>query len=90
MTNPFDWKNQPPKISMRDVDIAQKQAYQQTAVINRKRAQGIEPSIIYSLKKHDAQPKKFVAEMPPMEVHPSTLRTRRRKSKKDKNEVPPV
>ena len=79
--NPFDWKNYKPVLNVRDLDIAQKQAYQQTAVINRKRAQGIEPSIIYSLKKHDAQPKKFVADMPEMAVHPSTVRTRKRKAK---------
>lgn len=79
--NPFDWKNYTPIISMRDVDIAQKQAYQQTAVVNRKRKQGIEPSIIYSFKSHGTEPKKFVAEMPEMAVHPSTLRARRRKAK---------
>ena len=78
--NPFDLKNYTPVLNVRDLDIAQKQAYQQTAVINRKRAQGIEPSIIYSLKSHDTEPKKFVTSMPEMAVHPSTVRARRRKA----------
>jgi hypothetical protein len=79
MTNPFDWKNQPAKISMRDLNIANRNSYQQSVVINNRRAQGIEPSLPYSPKSNDAEPKKFAVAMPVMPVHASTVRARKKK-----------
>lgn len=73
MTNPFDWKNQPAKINMRDLATAQKNSYQQTAVINRRRAKGEEPSIFYSAKGMDSNPQKFAMRMPVMPMHPTTI-----------------
>lgn len=74
MNNPFDWKNYKPVLSFKDMDTARKTSFQQTTVINRKRAKGIEPSIVYSPKGMDTEPKKFVADMPIMPVHASTVR----------------
>jgi len=79
MTNPFDWKNQPAKINMRDLNIANRNSYQQSMVINKRRAQGIEPSLPYSPKSNDAEPKKFAIDMPVMPVHASTIRARKKK-----------
>lgn len=79
MTNPFDWKNQPAKISMRDVDVANKNSYQQSAVINRRRAQGIEPSLPYSPNSNHSEPHKFAVHMPVMPMHPRTVLAKRKK-----------
>lgn len=79
MSNPFDWKNQPSKINMRDLDIANKCSYQQSAIINRRRAKGEEPSIIYSEKSPGVEPKKFVVKMPDMPLNPRSIKKRRNK-----------
>lgn len=75
--NPFDLKNYTPALSFKDMDTAKKTSFQQTAVINRQRAKGVEPSIVYSRKSIHTEPEKFVAEMPAMPVHASTLRRRK-------------
>ena len=51
---------------MRVENISTKLSYQQTANINRVRATGVEPSINYSDKAPNVDPKKFVADMPVM------------------------
>ena len=73
--DPFDWKNYKPVIDMKDLERARKSSYQSTQVINRIRAKGVEPSIVYSPNGQDTQPKKFVIDMPIMPV----LRPNRRK-----------
>ncbi len=87
MNNPFDLKNYKPQISMRDVNTASKTSYQQTQVINRRRAKGDEPSIVYSTRGRDTQPKKFVTVMPDMPYHPSTIRLKRKKTMSDINVI---
>jgi len=77
MTSPFDWKNQPPKISMRDLDIANKCSYQTSVTINKRRAAGIEPSIIYSSKPNESLPGKFAISMPVMPLHKRTKRKKK-------------
>lgn len=79
VVSPFDWKNQPPKINMRDLSTARKNSYQQTVVVNRRRAQGIEPSIAYSPNGMDTNPEKFAVSMPDMPLHPTTIRSKRKK-----------
>lgn len=85
--NPFDLDNYVPQISMKDRDTARKTSYQQTSVINRKRAQGIEPSINYSPNGMDTQPKKFVADMPLMPKFDknAAARRQRKEAKKPKS-----
>jgi hypothetical protein len=79
VVSPFDWKNQPPKIDMSDLSTAQKNSYQQTAVVNRRRAQGIETSLPFSANSNDGQPQNFVVSMPDMPLHPTTIRAKRKK-----------
>ena len=64
--NPFDWRNNPKRIDMTDVNTAKKSSYQQTAVINKKRAQGVEPVSIHLPGSRDDIPSRFVANMPEM------------------------
>ena len=69
MTSPFDWKGQPSSICMKAESSAMKNSHQQTAVINRRRLEGIEPSIVYSTKPKkmiDLDPKRFAHDIPVM------------------------
>lgn len=84
MTNPFDWKNQPSKIDMRDLNIANKCSYQQSVVVNNRRAQGIEPSQPYSPKGNDAKPQNFAIDMPTMPLHPRSIKKSVTKGKRKK------
>ena len=79
MTSPFDWKGQPPKIDLRDIAKAQKNAHQQTAVVNRKRAAGIEPNTIHMPGSHQDVPQKFAVKLPDMPLHERSKRKRRAK-----------
>lgn len=67
--SPFDWRGQPSIISMKDVDSANKRSYQQTSVVNRARAKGVEPSKAYSFTHEGAQPQSMVMDMPVMPLH---------------------
>lgn len=82
MVNPFDWKNNPRVIDMSDVELARKASHQQSVAINRRRAQGIEPSIVYSPKTVDLQPKNFVTAMPVMAKHDKNAAARRLRAAK--------
>lgn len=66
MTSPFDWRGQPPRIDLRDVERARKTSYQQTNVINKRRAAGVEPTPVRLPGSRDDGPQKFVALMPEM------------------------
>jgi hypothetical protein len=78
--NPFDLVNYKRQITMSKENTALKSAYQQTAVVNRQRAKGIEPSLPYSAKAPVTEPEKFVAEMPVMKKY---VRPSRRKKMTD-------
>ncbi len=67
--NPFDVENYKRQITMHKENTALKTAYQQTSVINRERAKGIEPSAPYSENAPATEPAKFVAEMPVMKKY---------------------
>jgi hypothetical protein len=72
--NPFDLENYQRQITMRVENISTKLSYQQTANINRVRATGVEPSINYSDRAPNVDPKRFVADMPVMPKHVRTTR----------------
>lgn len=80
MNNPFDLKNYKRQITMTAEDTSNKLSYQQTAAINRARAKGVEPSINYSDKAPNVDPKRFVTDMPVMPKH---VRSSRKKTMKD-------
>jgi hypothetical protein len=83
MNNPFDWRNYTPILSMKDLDKARKNSFQQSTVVNNRRAKGIEPSIPYSDKVMDTEPRKFAIDMPKM---PRYNKNEARKAKlKEKN-----
>jgi hypothetical protein len=66
MSSPFDLANYKPQLNMKDLDKARKNSFQQSTVINSRRAKGIEPSIPYSDKVMDTEPRKFAIDMPKM------------------------
>ncbi len=74
MNSPFDLANYKRQIDMTAENISNKLSYQQTANINRVRATGVEPSIHYSDKAPNVDPKRFVADMPVMPKHVRTTR----------------
>ena len=74
LNNPFDLENYKRQITMTAENTALKSSYQQTAAINRARAKGVEPSINYSDKAPNVDPKRFVTDMPVMPKHVRTLR----------------
>jgi hypothetical protein len=81
--NPFDWKNQKPVIDFKDLDKARKNSFQQSSIINNRRSKGIEPSIVYSEKGQDTEPKKFAVVMPIMPKYDANKARRERlKAKK--------
>lgn len=83
MTWPFK-KGDPPKISMRDVDTARKNSYQQTAVVNRRRAQGVEPTAIHLPGSRDDGPVRFAVAMPEMPKYDyNEARKRKRREAKE-------
>lgn len=66
MTNPFDWKNNPSRISMKDVDYANRKASRQSAALSRKRAEGIEPSIVLPNNSRHMPASHFASRVPDM------------------------
>jgi hypothetical protein len=80
--NPFDLVNYKRQITMSKENTALKTAYQQTAVVNRQRAKGIEPSLPYSAKAPVTEPEKFVAEMPVMKKYDRNAARRQRNYEK--------
>jgi len=54
------------QIDMRDVARAAKSSYQQSSVVNRRRAAGVEPTKVNLPNSNDALPQRFVVEMPEM------------------------
>lgn len=62
--NPFDWRNYTPVISLKDIARAQKSAWQQSRVVNRQRAAGIEPTAIHLPGSQDVAPQAFAIDMP--------------------------
>ena len=65
----FDWRNEPLKIDLKSIKTSCKNSYQQSQVVNRKRAAGIEPSPSVAVRKIalDTQrnkPKNIVVELP--------------------------
>jgi hypothetical protein len=82
MNNPFDLANYKRQITMHKENAALKSAYQQTSVVNRQRASGIEPSLPYSDKAPAAEPTKFVADMPVMPKYDRNAARRRKNYEK--------
>jgi hypothetical protein len=64
MNNPFDLANYQRQITMHKENTSLKTAYQQTAVINRERAKGREPSAPYSENGAVTEPEKFAIDLP--------------------------
>lgn len=81
--NPFDLATYKRQITMHKENTALKTAYQQTSVINRERAKGVEPSAPYSDKAPVTEPEKFVTEMPVMKKYDRNA-ARRQKTKDKK------
>ena len=81
--NPFDLANYKRQITMHKENTALKSAYQQTSVVNRQRAKGIEPSGPYSDKSPAAEPEKFVADMPVMPKYDRNAARRKRNHEKN-------
>jgi hypothetical protein len=82
MNNPFDLANYKRQITMHKENVALKSSYQQTSVVNRQRAKGIEPSLPYSDKAPAAEPEKFVADMPVMPKYDRNAARRRKNYEK--------
>jgi hypothetical protein len=80
--NPFDLANYKPQISMRDASKAARNSYQQTAVVNQRRAKGVEPCAVHLPGSRDDGPKRFVAEMPEMPKYDANAARRRRRAEK--------
>jgi hypothetical protein len=76
--NPFDVKNYKSQIDWSKASHAHKISIQQTAVVNRQRATGIEPSGPYSENGATTEPEKFSIDMPKLAKY---KRPSRRKTK---------
>lgn len=77
MNNPFDWQNYKPKIDLSDIARAQKSSYQQTVVVNRKRAAGIEPNTVQLPNSRQDMPQKFTTQMPEMPKYKRPSRSKK-------------
>jgi hypothetical protein len=64
MNNPFDVANYKSQIDWSKVSHAHKISIQQTAVVNRQRVIGVEPSSPYSENGSITEPKKFAINIP--------------------------
>lgn len=80
MSNPFDLANYVPKLNMRDIEKARRNAYQMTRFVNEQRKKGIEPSAPYAAS-IGGWPQDYATEMPEMPVHKKTIQARARKQK---------
>jgi hypothetical protein len=78
MNNPFDLANYKRQITMHKENAALKSAYQQTSVVNRERAKGIEPSLPYSDNGATTEPEKFAVAMPVMPKYDRNAARRKR------------
>jgi hypothetical protein len=70
---------------MHKENAALKSAYQQSAVVNKERAKGIEPSGPYSDNGATTEPEKFAVAMPVMKKYDKNA-ARRQKTKEKKRE----
>ena len=84
MNNPFDVANYKSQIDWAKSNHAYKISVQQSAVVNRRRAVGQEPSQPYSSKGRDTEPGKFAVEMPVMAKYDRNA-ARRQKTKDKRN-----
>ena len=64
MNNPFDLENYQRQLHFASANHAHKISIQQTAVVNRRRANNEEPSQPYSAKGQDTEPAKFAIDLP--------------------------
>jgi hypothetical protein len=80
--NPFDLENYKPQIDMSDLNTAAKNSHQQSAVVNNRRMQGVEPSVAYSAKGMDTEPRKFAIAMPVMAKHDKAAGAKERRERK--------
>ena len=83
--NPFDLATYKRQITMHKENTALKTAYQQTSVINRERAKGIEPSAPYSENGAVTEPEKFAIDLPKLAKYDRNA-ARRQKTKEKKHE----
>jgi hypothetical protein len=84
MNNPFDVKNYKGEIDWTKGNHAHKISIQQSAVVNRRRANNEEPSQPYSSKGRDTEPGKFALAMPVMAKYDkNAARRKKRQEKRD-------
>ena len=83
MSNPFDVANYKSQIDWTKGNHAYKISLQQTAVVNRQRAAGIEPSTPYSDTGLIADPERFALDMPKLAKYDRNA-VRRQKTKEKK------
>lgn len=81
MNNPFDWENYKPQIDLKEFATAAKRSYQQTAQVNRRRQQGIEPGGVALPDHMRKEPEKFATDMPSLPYHPSTVYRKKKDAK---------
>lgn len=86
MNNPFDLENYKSQICLKDIAFANKCSRQQTAVVNRKRMQGVEPTAIHLPGSQDVPPQKFAVKMPTIpKYNQNEARKAKRAEKKAKS-----
>jgi hypothetical protein len=78
MNNPFDLDNYVRQLHFADANHDHKISIQQTAVVNRRRAKGVEPSSPYSAKGRDSEPEKFSIAMPKLAKYDKNAARRQR------------
>jgi hypothetical protein len=84
MNNPFDVKNYKSEIDWTKGNHAHKISIQQTAVVNRRRANNEEPSQPYSAKGQDTEPAKFSIALPVLAKYDrNAARRQKTKEKRD-------
>jgi hypothetical protein len=79
MSNPFDWRNEPSKINLKEFETSRRTSYQASRAVNEIRKRGIEPSSAASLRTAQhitADPAHLAIDMPKM----ATRKTRRKKT----------
>jgi hypothetical protein len=83
MSNPFDVANYKSQIDWTKGNHAYKISLQQTAVVNRRRTEGVEPSSPYSGNGMPAEPERFAIDMPKLAKYDRNA-VRRQKTKEKK------
>ena len=78
MTSPFDLKNYQPKVKYSDLEQSRRLSYQATAVVNKARKNGVEPSKPVTEKDlpFGKTPKTMTIDMPELPVHKRTAEKR--------------